>query len=385
MTKLVKWKETILEFTSRYEIYVMAAVRFVIGFAAFRLIIQNTGYMDILSRYPVAVLLALVCCFLPAGLMMFVGAVLILLELYALSMILCLLVGAVFLLMLCAYLRLSSRKGLYAMLTPILSVWGIPYAMPVTTGLRGEPYAVISVICGEVTYFMLRNALADPSLYASAEDSGTSAAITQIVTELILDREMYLYLIAFAAAAVVTYCFCKLSFTQSHLVAAAIGLALEFAVIAIGEMWLDNGAVIPCVLIGCLVSCGILLVVWFFTYNLDYSREEKVQFEDDDYYYYVKAIPKRKSSDGAGQTARQEAARQEAARQEAARQEAARQEVARQEAARQEAARRDAAYRDVMLEDAMLQEALRQEAPQRKVTEETPKKKSSNQRAAKKE
>ena len=25
---------------------------------------------------------------------------------------------------------------------------------------------------------------------------------------------------------------------------------------------------------------------------MDYSRTEKVQYEDDDYYYYVKAVPK---------------------------------------------------------------------------------------------
>jgi len=32
--------------------------------------------------------------------------------------------------------------------------------------------------------------------------------------------------------------------------------------------------------------------VQFFKFNLDYSRTEKVQFEDDEYYYYVKAVPK---------------------------------------------------------------------------------------------
>ena len=30
----------------------------------------------------------------------------------------------------------------------------------------------------------------------------------------------------------------------------------------------------------------------FFRFCLDYSRTEKVQFEDDEYYYYVKAVPK---------------------------------------------------------------------------------------------
>ena len=34
------------------------------------------------------------------------------------------------------------------------------------------------------------------------------------------------------------------------------------------------------------------MVLQFFVFNVDYSRTEKVQFEDDEYYYYVKAVPK---------------------------------------------------------------------------------------------
>ena len=34
------------------------------------------------------------------------------------------------------------------------------------------------------------------------------------------------------------------------------------------------------------------MVVEFFEFNLDYNRTEIVQFEDDEYYYYVKAVPK---------------------------------------------------------------------------------------------
>ena len=30
----------------------------------------------------------------------------------------------------------------------------------------------------------------------------------------------------------------------------------------------------------------------FFLHSVDYTKAEKVQFEDDDYYYYVKAVPK---------------------------------------------------------------------------------------------
>ena len=38
------------------------------------------------------------------------------------------------------------------------------------------------------------------------------------------------------------------------------------------------------------VVIGLFLEVIFF--SVDYSRTENVQFEDDEYYYYVKAVPK---------------------------------------------------------------------------------------------
>ena len=46
------------------------------------------------------------------------------------------------------------------------------------------------------------------------------------------------------------------------------------------------------VILGSLAAIAMAMVVQFFKFNLDYSRTEKVQFEDDEYYYYVKAVPK---------------------------------------------------------------------------------------------
>ena len=44
--------------------------------------------------------------------------------------------------------------------------------------------------------------------------------------------------------------------------------------------------------IGTAVSVLIALLVEFFVFSVDYSRTEYTQFEDDEYYYYVKAVPK---------------------------------------------------------------------------------------------
>ena len=49
------------------------------------------------------------------------------------------------------------------------------------------------------------------------------------------------------------------------------------------------------IIIGTWVAIiGTLLAVFlqFMKCAVDYSRKEYIQFEDDDYYYYVKAVPK---------------------------------------------------------------------------------------------
>ena len=46
------------------------------------------------------------------------------------------------------------------------------------------------------------------------------------------------------------------------------------------------------VVLGGIVSCVLAVVIQFMFFNVDYTRTERLQFEDDEYYYYVKAVPK---------------------------------------------------------------------------------------------
>ena len=45
-------------------------------------------------------------------------------------------------------------------------------------------------------------------------------------------------------------------------------------------------------IIGNIVAAVAGLVLELFLFSVDYARSERLQFEDDEYYYYVKAIPK---------------------------------------------------------------------------------------------
>ena len=59
-----------------------------------------------------------------------------------------------------------------------------------------------------------------------------------------------------------------------------------------GHLVYDVNLSVGSVLLGSLLAILVAKVLEFFRFCVDYSRTEKVQFEDDEYYYYVKAVPK---------------------------------------------------------------------------------------------
>lgn len=292
MVPLLKLKEQIFQFVGRFEIYVMAAIRFAIAFAAFTMISRHVGFMEALKDYPIPLILALLSSFLPAGMMIFLGAVLILANFYALSLELCVITALLFLILFCLYLRFSVRQGLYVVLTPLLGTLGVPYVMPGAAGLLGKPYTAVPVVCGTVVYFLLRNVEKNAALFTAGEGINRRNVVTLAVTQIFGDREMYLYLGAFAIATIAVFCVCRLRADRARTIAVVLGAVIQLVIICAGEIYFGNVDAVFGVTVGCVVSAFILLGVDFMSMSLDYSRVEYTQFEDDEYYYYVKAVPK---------------------------------------------------------------------------------------------
>ena len=60
MTTLLELKEKLIRFYGKNEIYVKPAIRFVLALFTFLMINNSIGYMKLVSKTPVAVILALV-------------------------------------------------------------------------------------------------------------------------------------------------------------------------------------------------------------------------------------------------------------------------------------------------------------------------------------
>ena len=70
------------------------------------------------------------------------------------------------------------------------------------------------------------------------------------------------------------------------------GAVVNITVLLVGDLMFDTHVALLEVVLGNALSLLLAVVLQFFVFNVDYSRTEKVQFEDDEYYYYVKAVPK---------------------------------------------------------------------------------------------
>lgn len=294
MTQLLEVREKIKRFVSNYEKYVLALIKFLIALVAYGLINANIGYMSALNRFWIVLVLALLCSFLPVEMMVFIGGVMVLLHLYALSLPLCIVGALLFLLMFCVYFRFAPKSGLQFVLMPVLSAARLPYVLPVCVGLLNKPYAAISVAWGTVTYYFLKNIHTNAPLFSEAgrADSSMQDTVLLALQQIYADKAMFVCLIAYVAAALVVYGLRRLSIEHAWTVASVVGIVVQLVILAFGQIFLGEIAEILVTLVGCIVSMGIVLLVQFWVMHLDYTRVEYVQFEDDEYYYYVKAVPK---------------------------------------------------------------------------------------------
>ena len=106
------------------------------------------------------------------------------------------------------------------------------------------------------------------------------------------DKELILYIFVFALVTVVTYIISHLSFDFSWYVGVGAGAVAMIVGLLFGGGVMGVSVSIVGVLFGTLISAVLVCIFQFFRCTVDYSRKEYTQFEDDDYYYYVKAIPK---------------------------------------------------------------------------------------------
>jgi hypothetical protein len=292
MTNLLVFREQLKKFYAKNEIYITPVLKFAAALAVILIINSKIGYMSELKNIAIVLVLALMCSFLPTNFIVFVAAMVTLGHLYKLSIECAVVALAIFLLLFILYFRFSPKDTAAVLLTPVFFMLKIPYVMPIAVGLIGTPVSAVSVASGVVVYYSVSYITGSASILNTFEEDGSLEKFRYVIDGILGNKAMFVTIVAFTATIVVVYFIRRLSVDYSWTIAIITGVLLDILMLLFGDLIYNIDLSIVGLIVGSLVAVLAAKLIEFFAFNVDYSRTEMVQFEDDEYYYYVKAVPK---------------------------------------------------------------------------------------------
>ena len=292
MTNLLILKEKIVGFYKNFEYPILVIGKFILAVLAFNYINDELGYFEALTGVVPMLFLSIICAVVPVSIFVLIFALVVLLHLFKLSMVLAAVALVVFLLFYFIYLKFAPDQGILIVLYPVLARLNLHYMIPLVGAMTFNPFAALPIAFG-VIFMKIIGYLQEA---ASLGDPGTD--IKEIMTsyqyifdKLLADKEIVAYIVVFTLVILIVYGISRLPVYYSWYIAIGVGTLVNVIGLAIQSSGVE-GMSVAMVVVGSVIGGLLAALAQFMGCTLDYAGKESLQFEDDDYYYYVKAIPK---------------------------------------------------------------------------------------------
>lgn len=292
MTMFLELKEKLKAFYAGYGTYILPAAKFLLALAVFLSINHTLNEVSVLSNVFIVLILSLICAILPLNGMVFLAMVVILVQCSGVHVIAAAFGAMLFLALWILYLRFASGEALALILTPLAFALHIPAAVPIAFGLAGGPVSALSVACGLVVYYFMCTVRDRLSVLAAADDVQIKELIIALAEGVFQNKALLVGIICCTVTLLVVYLIRSLEADYAWQISVIAGAIAYLVIQAAGVLFLEVSVSIPVLLLGTLGSCVICFVLEMFLFGGDYSIGKTFRFQDDEYYYYVKAVPK---------------------------------------------------------------------------------------------
>lgn len=292
MGKLFEIKGYLVKYYGKYSRYVDKAVQFALALFTFTFINQNVGFSELTSNPIMTIILSVICMLLPMQMTVILATVATLIQFYTVSAGMAVLALALFLIMYVFYFRFTPKHTIILILVPIAYMLKIPVVVPILYGLIGGPICILPISMGTVIYYMVDFVKSNGTLLQTAGETKVMEQVATYAQQLLTNRVMWCMIIAMAISLLLVHGVRKMSVDYSWEIAIIAGALGNINVLAYGYIIMDIQLSYIALIVESLVAIIVALIVRFFVFAVDYTRTEYLQFEDDEYYYYVKAIPK---------------------------------------------------------------------------------------------
>ena len=292
MLSLLIFKEKIRLIYGKYSMFILPIIKFALILVALILMNINIGYLDILKNPFFIFIIAVFCSVLPFSAISVILSIYLLSDMFSVSIDMFLLIGIYLLVIGILYYGFKPGNSYLIVVVPLLFTLKIPYVLPIVLGLGTGILTVIPLSAGIILYYLLLYVKNNIGTLTNGITSDLSVRYFQILNSILSNKIMYIMLLAFALSLVIVYLIHNLSINYSWEIAIVSGMVSLLLFIFMGEFIMNITLSIMELLFGLIISLVLAYVYKFFIFNIDYTRTEYTQFEDDEYYYYVKAVPK---------------------------------------------------------------------------------------------
>jgi hypothetical protein len=284
-------KQKIKKFYGEFDTFLLPVFKFVLALAYFLWINGNMGYMPQLNSMFIVLILALICCIMPNSVMVFAGCFLIVGHCYAVGIEVAIFFLVLLLFMMLLFLRFCAGKNIILALAPLSFAFNMPVLLPIGCGLLSSVLSALPAGCGIVVYYFIRLVKAQLSVL-SDPDMVMLDKVTVLADGMMQNWSMWLNVIAVVLVIVLVNLIRTRSFDYAWRIAIVSGGIAYIGIMLVGGVVLNVRVNVVPLVVYSLLTILIGLVLEFFVFGGDYTRVERLEYEDDDYYYYVKAVPK---------------------------------------------------------------------------------------------
>lgn len=292
MYYLLELREKMKKVYASYNVYIRPAVKFLLALLSFILLNASIGYMSKLNNPFLSILLSVLCAFLPGQLMILVISLFMMAHLYAISAELAVIALCVLVVMYLLYLRFAPKMGYIIIITVMMCGLKLYAAVPIIIGIGLGASSIVPVSFGMLVYVIVKTASEYEAALTNSSVTDTVQHISYLAESFVNDRAFIVMVLAAVVIIIVIACIKKMTIDNAWTYALIAGAVVEFLIYIVGILALHAKFGIVSLILGLIIGivggyvCKVLL------FSVDYKRTEYVQFEDDEYYYYVKAVPK---------------------------------------------------------------------------------------------
>lgn len=292
MTSLLTIRDEIKNFFREHDTIVTPAIRFLCAMILLFGLVALYGYSAPCSNLVVILALSLLCAFMSEGVTLLIVGVMTLLHCVSVSLEAAAIFALLFIVLYFLYIKYCPKTAYVVMFTPLLYLMNIHYIVPIVVGILLGPVGIVPAVFGVVIYYFSQYLSELNGLLTTAGEEDNVQSFSYLISGLLQDRKMLLTVIVFAVVIVITYMIYRTSAKNAWYIAIVAGAVTELFLMLIGGYAMEADINTIQIVVGTLIGMCLAFVVQFFKGTVDYSRTEIVQFEDDEYYYYVKAVPK---------------------------------------------------------------------------------------------